>query len=58
MEFVNPKTDACRARYLLRPASGRFGVRAPSVEKAVEALVLSNGATTANALGLTTQVPV
>ena len=49
----------------LRPVSSRFGVRAPSVEKAVEALALqrgetivSNGAAAANALGLTTQVPV
>ena len=49
----------------LRPVSSRFGVRAPSVEKAVEALavqrgevIVSNGAAAANALGLTTQVPV
>lgn len=49
----------------LRPVSSRFGVRAPSVEKAVEALavqrgevIVSNGAAAANALGLTVQVPV
>jgi len=49
----------------LRPVSSRFGVRAPSVDKAVEALatqrgeiIVSNGAAAANALGLTTQVPV
>lgn len=49
----------------LRPISGRFGVPAPSVEKTVQALaaqrgevIVSNGAAAANALGLTTQVPV
>ena len=49
----------------LRPVTGRFGTRAPSVEQAVEALatqkgeiIVSNGAAAANALGLTTQVPV
>ena len=46
----------------LRPVSSRFGVRAPSVDKAVEALatqrgeiIVSNGAAAANALGLTQQ---
>ena len=55
---------AGRGVYLC-PVSSRFGVRAPSVEKAVEALasqrgevIVSNGAAAANALGLTTQVPV
>lgn len=49
----------------LRPIVSRFGTRAPSVEQAVEALatqkgeiIVSNGAAAANALGLTTQVPV
>jgi hypothetical protein len=49
----------------LRPVAGRFGTRAPSVEQAVEALasqrgevIVSNGAAAANALGLTTQVPI
>jgi hypothetical protein len=49
----------------LRPVAGRFGVRAPSVEQAVEALaaqrgevIVSSGAAAANSLGLTTQVPV
>lgn len=49
----------------LRPITSRFGTRAPSVEQAVEALaaqrgevIVSNGAAAANALGLTTQVPV
>jgi hypothetical protein len=49
----------------LRPIASRFGPRAPSVEQAVEALatqkgeiIVSNGAAAANALGLTTQVPV
>lgn len=48
-----------------RPIQTRFGVRAPSVEKVVEAVaglrgetVVSHGAAAANALGLTTQVPV
>ena len=55
---------AGRGMYL-RPIVSRFGVRAPSVEQAVEALatqrgevIVSNGAAAANALGLTTQVPV
>lgn len=55
---------AGRGTYL-RPIASRFGVRAPSVEQAVEALaaqrgevIVSNGAAAANALGLTTQVPV
>ena len=49
----------------LRPVTSRFGTRAPSVEQAVEALaaqrgeiIVSTGAAAANALGLTTQVPV
>ena len=49
----------------LRPVESRFGTRAPSVEQAVEALgkqrgevIVSAGAAAANALGLTTQVPV
>ncbi|MHB8743022.1 MAG: DUF6088 family protein [Sulfuricaulis sp.] len=49
----------------VRPIETRFGVRAPSAEKVVEAIaslrgetVVSHGATAANALGLTTQVPV
>jgi hypothetical protein len=49
----------------LRPIASRFGTRAPSVEQAVEAfatqkgeIIVSNGAAAANALGLTTQVPV
>lgn len=49
----------------LRPVTSRFGIRPPTVEQAVEALaaqrgevIVSNGAAAANALGLTTQVPV
>lgn len=49
----------------LRPIAGRFGKRTPSVEQAVEALakqrgeiIVSNGAAAANALSLTTQVPI
>ena len=49
----------------LRPVTSRFGTRAPSVEQAVEALavqrgevIVPNGAAAANALGLTTQVPI
>jgi hypothetical protein len=49
----------------LRPIPSRIGTRAPSVEQAVEALaaqrgevIVSNGAAAANALGLTSQVPV
>lgn len=55
---------AARGVYL-RPIASRFGTRAPSVEQAVEALatqrgetIVSNGVAAANALGLTTQVPV
>lgn len=47
------------------PVSGRFGMRAPSPEKVVESLathngevVAAHGATAANALGLTQQVPI
>jgi hypothetical protein len=57
-------TRAGRGVYL-RPVASRFGTRAPSVEQAVEALAsqrgevtVSNGAAAANALGLTTQVPI
>lgn len=49
----------------LRPTQTRFGVRSPSVEETVEALaslkgetIVASGAAAANALGLTTQVPV
>ncbi len=49
----------------VRPVGSRFGARAPSVEKVVEAMavhrgeiIASNGAAAANALGLTTQVPI
>lgn len=49
----------------VRPIETRFGIRAPSAEKVVEAIaslrgetVVSHGAAAANALGLTTQVPV
>jgi hypothetical protein len=46
------------------PITTRFGVRAPSISQLVEALsakgevIASHGAAAANALGLTTQVPV
>ena len=47
------------------PVESRLGVRAPSIEKVVEAVaaqrgetIAPSGATAANALGLTTQVPV
>jgi hypothetical protein len=49
----------------IRPISSRFGTRSPSIEQAVQALatnrgeiIVPNGAAAANALGLTTQVPV
>ena len=55
---------AGRGLYVL-PVKGRFGNRAPSVRKTVEALaaqrgerIASSGAMAANALGLTSQVPV
>ncbi len=55
---------AGRGVYLL-PVKSRFGTRAPSVETAVEALatqrgemIVSSGASAANTLGLTTQVPI
>ena len=55
---------AGRGIYVL-PVAGRFGVRAPSPAKIVEGLanqrgetIVSHGAAAANALGLTTQVPV
>nr|WP_315393133.1 DUF6088 family protein [uncultured Duganella sp.] len=47
------------------PVAGRFGTRAPSTEKVVEGLaqqhgetIVAHGAAAANALGLTTQVPM
>jgi hypothetical protein len=49
----------------LRPVQTRFGPRSPSVEQAISALaaqrgetIVPSGAAAANALGLTTQVPV
>lgn len=48
----------------VRPVESRFGMRAPSTSKMVEGLVkrgetiVSHGAAAANALGLTTQVPM
>lgn len=49
----------------VRPITTRFGIRAPSAEKVVESIantrgetVARHGAAAANALGLTTQVPV
>lgn len=49
----------------VRPVETRFGKRPPSVEQMVQAIagakgevIASHGATAANALGLTTQVPV
>jgi hypothetical protein len=49
----------------VRPIEGQFGTRAPSVAKLAEGLanqhgetVVSHGAAAANALGLTTQVPM
>ncbi len=55
---------AGRGAYVV-PVESRFGQRAPSVEKTVEALaaargerVTNSGAMAANVLGLTTQVPV
>lgn len=47
------------------PIASRFGLRPPAVEKTVESLaektgetIVSHGAAAANALGLTTQVPI
>jgi hypothetical protein len=55
---------AARGVYV-RPVEGRFGARPPSPAKVVEAfaalkgeIIASSGAAAANALGLTTQVPV
>ena len=55
---------ASRGLYV-RPVETRYGVRAPSVERVVEAIasqrgesVASSGAAAANALGLSSQVPV
>ena len=55
---------AGRGVYVL-PVKGKFGTRAPEVAKVVQEwasqrgeTVVGNGATAANALGLTTQVPV
>lgn len=49
----------------MRPVKGRFGMRAPSIDQAIEALaaqrgevIVPSGAAAANALGLTTQVPI
>lgn len=49
----------------LRPVESRFGNRAPGVEKVVQSVgaqrgevIASTGAAAANALGLTTQVPI
>ena len=49
----------------MRPVQTRFGPRGPSAEQAIEALavqrgetIVPSGAAAANALGLTTQVPV
>jgi hypothetical protein len=49
----------------VRPVESRFGVRAPAVEKVIEAVaaqrgetIVPSGAAAANTLGLTTQVPV
>lgn len=54
----------CRGIYVL-PVVSRFGSSAPSAHRFIEALskqsgedIVSSGATIANALGLTTQVPV
>src|ERR1700722_7699355 len=48
----------------VRPVKSRFGIRAPSAEKVIEAIaatraetVVPHGAAAANSLGLTTQVP-
>lgn len=55
---------AARGIYV-RPITSRFGMRAPSVEQVVEGIasqrgevIVSSGAAAANALGLTTQVPI
>lgn len=55
---------ASRGIYVL-PVASRFGTRAPSAVKMVEGLanqrgetIVSHGAAAANALGLTTQVPM
>ena len=60
----NDLLRAGRGLYVL-PVKGRFGSRAPSVRKTVEALaaqrgeqIAASGAMAANTLGLTTQVPV
>jgi predicted transcriptional regulator of viral defense system len=52
-----------RGTYVL-PVEGKFGSRAPSTESVVQAIkaqsgetIVVNGASAANALGLTTQVP-
>jgi Family of unknown function (DUF6088) len=49
----------------LRPVNGQFGVRAPSTLKVIDGIssisgetITSHGAAAANALGLTTQVPM
>ena len=52
-----------RGAYVI-PVTGRFGSRAPSTESVIQAMeeqsgetIVASGATEANALGLTTQVP-
>ncbi len=71
--MVQTLTRLTKERLLLRigrgvyafPVQGRFGARPPSSESVVEAIeaasgevVVASGATEANALGLTTQVPI
>lgn len=55
---------AGRGKYV-RPVESRFGIRPPLIEKVVRVdgvqrgeVIASNGATAANALGLTTQAPI
>jgi hypothetical protein len=62
---VRGKLLRARRGMYLRPIESRFGTRAPSVEKVVEATavqnsetIVSSGAAAANRLGLTPQVPV
>ena len=54
----------CQGVYM-RPIETRFGIRAPSIDKALAALsvlwgetIVSSGGSAANCLGLTTQTPV
>ena len=60
---VRGKLLRARRGIYLRPVESRFGTRAPSVGKVVEAqasgeIIVASGAAAANQLGLTTQVPV